>query len=164
MTLSLFPWVLTSNLSSLPGGRGVPPTYRGTWNGLDNHYLILWLCKVVTILRMEVRKGCATLLKVTALGNGMVMIQPQTWCSSDYTGAELVVSQAGSPLSLWFWLVWRCWRKVCIKMLCDFGTRAVEAYGPLERLAIWARNSRMRFNWKNANEYIWRPTSGNTHS
>lgn len=76
------------------------------------------------------------------------MIQPQTWCLSYYTGAELVVNQAGTPNGLWFWLVWRCGREVCIKMLCDFGTGAVEAYGPLERLAIWAKNSRMRFNWK----------------
>lgn len=107
--------------------------------------------------------GGNTLPKVTELGNCTVVFQLQTWCLSYYAAVELVVNQAGSPLSLWFWLVWRHWRKVCIKMLCDFGTRAVEAYGPLERLAIWARNSRMRFNWKNANEYIWRQTSRNTH-
>ena len=55
--------------------------------------------------RMEMREGWATLLKVTPLGNGMVIIQLQTWCSPYYTGAELVANKAGSPLSLWFWLV-----------------------------------------------------------
>lgn len=65
---------------------------------------------MVTILRVGMMRklrleGWATLLKVTPLGNDMVMILLQTWCLSYFAGAELVVNQAGSPLSLRFWLV-----------------------------------------------------------
>lgn len=167
---SPFLWVLTNNISSsllsletercpqhAKEHRKCLPTiisYSDNARGLP---FLEW-----TWVKLQFSGG-TTLPKVTELGNCTVVFQLQAWCLSYYAAAELVVNQAGSPLSLWFWLVRRRWRKVCIKMLCDFGTRAVEAYGPLERLAIWARNSRMRFNWKNANEYIWRQTSRNTH-
>lgn len=167
---SPFPWVFTNNLSSsllfleterysqyAKKHRKCLPTINSYSDYSRGLPFLEW-----TWVKQRFG-GRTTLPKVAELENCMVMFRLQTWCLSYYAAAELVVNQTGSPLSLWFWLVWRRWRKVCIKMLCDFGTRAVEAYGPLERLAIWARNSRMRFNWKNANEYIWRQTSRNTH-
>ena len=116
-TKPLFLWVLTNNFST-------SLLFQGTESCLR---LARECGKCLTILshflttqgghqsqsgdeQTEV-KGRTTLPKATQLGNGLIMILLQTWCYSYDAGAELVVNQAGSLLSLWFLAGVKMWKE-----------------------------------------------------